>query len=127
MHLSQIEILESSIHKLNEEHINLKTNIVINNMLESKVQNPETQIVKLEKINPNCQCSSHVREIETLKTTIHHLEIESSALRSTKEFKNFMKLDPYKYFQVGDQSRDIDRVKLSKMYYNNKYSSKSKR
>lgn len=123
--MSEIEILESTIHKLNEEHINLKTNVEIDNMLESKVQNLETQIVKLEKIDPKCQCSSHLREIETLKTTILHLKIENSALRSTKEYKNFRNLDPYKYSQVGDQSRDINKGKHNKRYYKNICPSKS--
>lgn len=125
MHVSESEILESTINKLKEDHINLKTNVEIDNMLESKIQNLETQIVKHEKIDSNCQCSSHLQEIETLKTTIHHLEIENSALRSTKEFTNSTKQDPHKYFQVCDQSRNIGNKKLSQGYYKNRFSSKS--
>lgn len=63
MHVSESEILESNIHKQRRPY--KSQHECRNRQHVSKIQNLETQIVKHEKIDSNCQCSSHLWEIET--------------------------------------------------------------
>lgn len=100
------------MNKLPDENRNLKATMVINKMLESKVENYESRIRELEEKSKNHNCQSHIYEIKTLKLKLQNLETENRALRSLNESKNVIKLDPYLHFQASDQSRDLECDKL---------------